>query len=37
MPQNMDDVIRMKYIMKQIKLKTRILEIHIGNLMLNID
>ena len=37
MPQNMDDVIRIKYVMKQIKPKTGILELHIGHLMLNID
>ena len=37
MPQNMDDVIRVEYVMKQIKPKTEILEIHIGHLMLNID
>ena len=37
MPQNMDAVIRVNYVMKQIKPKTGILEIHIGHLMLNID
>ena len=33
----MDDVIMVKYGMKQIKPKKGILEIHIGHLMLNID
>ena len=37
MPQNIDDVINVKYVMKQIEPKTGILEIHIGHLMLNID
>ena len=37
MPQNMDAVIRVNYVMKQIKPQTGILEIHTGHLMLNID
>ena len=33
----MDDVIRVKYVMKRIKPKIGILEILIGHLMLDID
>ena len=37
MPQNIDAVIRVNYVMKQIKPKTGILDTPIGHLMLNID